>query len=262
LLGRLRIEDDVVDDLLTRHVTRLHRVRDLMLDERRPDITGRDAIGGDAESCELQGDGFGQASDTVFRRYVSGFERRSDKRVRGGGRDDTAPFLRLHARYGGADRMEGGGKIDRNDRVPFLDRKVLDRRDELYAGVVDENIDRTELALSVSDHGRNFRGLAHVGAVIKRLDAEVLFDGGAFFLDRSGVAHAIDHDIRAVLSQHARDGEANAAGRAGDKRISRSKRHEQLLEGRPKPDWRCDHAPVLSRLCDSYIAPQQKRRAR
>ena len=43
---------------------------------------------------------------------------------------------------GGADGVEGGREIDREDRVPFLDREILDRRDELDAGVVDENVER------------------------------------------------------------------------------------------------------------------------
>src|SRR6185437_2920084 len=38
LLGRLGFEENVVDDLFLGHVARLHGVRNLMLDQRRPDI--------------------------------------------------------------------------------------------------------------------------------------------------------------------------------------------------------------------------------
>ena len=47
-LGRLRGEQHVVDHLLARQPARLHRVGDLVLDQRRPDIAGRDAVDGDA----------------------------------------------------------------------------------------------------------------------------------------------------------------------------------------------------------------------
>src|SRR5262249_42119664 len=47
LLGRLRVEEHVLDDLLLGHVARLHGLWDLVLDQRRPDITGTNAVAGD-----------------------------------------------------------------------------------------------------------------------------------------------------------------------------------------------------------------------
>ena len=92
-------------------------------------------------------------------------------------------FLRLHARHRGADGVEGGGQVDGDDLVPFLDREFLDRRDELDAGIVDQDIDRAELLLGVGDHGGDLVALAHVGAGIERLDPEILFDAAALLLD-------------------------------------------------------------------------------
>src|ERR1700740_2036791 len=47
LLGRLRRQQHVVDDLLPGHVARLHGVGNLLLDQWRPDIAGTDAVAGD-----------------------------------------------------------------------------------------------------------------------------------------------------------------------------------------------------------------------
>src|SRR5579859_7295969 len=65
LLGRLRGEQHVLDDLLLGHVARLHRLRDLMLDQRGPDIAGRDAVAGDLELRKLERDRLGEAGDAV-----------------------------------------------------------------------------------------------------------------------------------------------------------------------------------------------------
>jgi hypothetical protein len=36
--------------------------------------------------------------------------------------------------------VKGRGQVDRQDRIPFLDREILDRRDMLDAGIVDQDI--------------------------------------------------------------------------------------------------------------------------
>ena len=61
--------------------------------------------------------------------------------------DDAAPLARLHARHRGADGMEGGRQVDGDDLVPFLDREILHRRDELDARIVDEDVDAAERLL-------------------------------------------------------------------------------------------------------------------
>ena len=43
--------------------------------------------------------------------------------------------------------MEGGRQVDGDDLVPFLDRKILHRRDELDARIVDEDVDAAECPL-------------------------------------------------------------------------------------------------------------------
>jgi len=43
-----------------------------------------------------------------------------------------------------------GRQVDRQDCLPFVRRELLDRRDELDAGVVDQDVDRAELRLGAS----------------------------------------------------------------------------------------------------------------
>ena len=65
------------------------------------------------------------------------------------------------------------------------------------------------------DHGGDLVGLCHVGGRIDRLDAELALDPGALRLDLVRLAEAVDHDVRALLGEGPRDGEADAARRAG-----------------------------------------------
>ncbi len=129
------------------------------------------------------------------------------------GVDDPAPLARLHAGQRGADRMEGRAHVDRDDLVPLLDREFLDRRDELDAGIVDEDVDRAELALGIRDHLGDLVALGHVGGRIERLDAELGLDAGPLLFDRGGIAETVDHQRRAFARESPRDRQADTAGR-------------------------------------------------
>jgi hypothetical protein len=120
------------------------------------------------------------------------------------------PHLRLHAGDRGADRVKGRGQVDGDDLVPFLDGEILDRRDELDAGVVDENIDGAQRLFRIGDHGGDLGRLRHVGGVVEAFHAEILLDAGALLLDRVLVAEAVDDDIGALLGEGAGIGEADA----------------------------------------------------
>ena len=55
------------------------------------------------------------------------------------------PHLRdFISRNCGADRVKGRGQINGDDLVPFPDRKLLDQRDELDAGIVHEDVEQSE----------------------------------------------------------------------------------------------------------------------
>ena len=102
--------------------------------------------------------------------------------------------------------------------VPFLDREILDVGHELNAGIVHQHVERAEILSRLADHGGDLGRLAHVGARIERLDAEVLLEAGALFLDRGLVAEAVEHDVGAGLGQRAGGGEPDAGSGAGDQR--------------------------------------------
>src|SRR5580704_6327519 len=105
-LGRLRRQYHVALDLFFGYAARFRRVRDLLLDQRRPHIAGADAVAGHAKGCELECDGLGETCEAVLGGDICGLERRGDQRMGRGGADDAAPFARLHARHRGADGMK------------------------------------------------------------------------------------------------------------------------------------------------------------
>ena len=95
----------------------------------------------------------------------------------------------------------------------------------LDAGVIDQNVERTQLALGVGDHGRDLRPLCHVGSVVESLDPEFLLDLGALGLDRRLVAEPVDDDVRPLFGEGAGDRQADAARRTGDKGVAFGERH-------------------------------------
>lgn|GEM_PF-6353521 len=93
--------------------------------------------------------------------------------------------------------MKRRRKVDVDDLLPLLRRKILDRRDELNAGVVNENVDRSEFALGVAYHVRDVLGARHIGRRVKARHVEVLLYPGALSLDVCCIAEAVDNDIGA-----------------------------------------------------------------
>ena len=83
------------------------------------------------------------------------------------------PFC-LHRRHREAGGVEGRGQVDGDDRVPFLGREVLDRRDVLDAGIVDEDVGPAELVGAALHHRLDRRRVGHVGAVVDRAELAAL----------------------------------------------------------------------------------------
>jgi len=75
----------------------------------------------------------------------------SHESVRGGDVDDAAPALGPHCGNSGFHRIEGGREIEPDDRLPAFFGKLLDRRDELNAGVIDEHVDTAEDVNGLAD---------------------------------------------------------------------------------------------------------------
>ncbi len=121
--------------------------------------------------------------------------------------DDAAPFARLHGGDGGAHRVECRRQIDRDDLVPFLDRKFLDRRDILDARIIDEDVDRAESRLGHLHHVGDLGGFRQIGGRIEGFDFAFALDTGAFGLDLGLVAKAVEHDVDARAREGARNSE-------------------------------------------------------
>ena len=114
------------------------------------------------------------------------------------------------------DEVERGRHVDRDDRIPLRLGKRLDWCEMLDAVVVDDDVDLAELGAGKLGHGANLLGLAHVGARVTRLHAELPLQRGARELDLVRVAEAIEHDIGPLFGQGTCDRLADAAGRPGD----------------------------------------------
>jgi hypothetical protein len=128
------------------------------------------------------------------------------------------PALLLHRRQRRARGVEGGGEIDGDDRVPLVDRELVDRRDMLDAGVVDQHVDRAEAVDRLAHHLGDRLGLQHVGAVVGHRDLVLRRQPRAQRLDLAGIAEAVQYDVRAFGSEARRDSEADAGRRSGHQR--------------------------------------------
>src|SRR5437762_10757401 len=135
---------------------------DLLLHERRQDKAGANRIARDARGRSFQRDDLGEAQHAMFRRDIGGLMRRSDQAVRRRDIHDAPPVPFLHLRQHRTDRVEHGGKIDRENRIPALDGKFVDWCRELNAGIVDEDVDAAELARRMLDHCDDVHGARHV----------------------------------------------------------------------------------------------------
>jgi hypothetical protein len=92
---------------------------------------------------------------------------------------------------GSADGVERGAEIDGDNGIPFVRRKVLDPRHVLDAGVVHQDVDAAQLALGVGHEAGDLRGLAHVGGVVRDLDAGLAGDDVAQRIDRIAIAQPV-----------------------------------------------------------------------
>ena len=156
------MQQHVVDDLLLGHAARGHRVGNLLLDKRRPDIAWADRVAGNPERGGFESHRLGQTGDAMLGCDIGGFKRRSDQGMGGGGVDDPTPFARLHPRQSRVNRVERRREIDRNDGLPLFRRKILDWRNELNPGVIDEKVDGAEGFFRLLDHTGDFGALGHV----------------------------------------------------------------------------------------------------
>jgi hypothetical protein len=99
--------------------------------------------------------------------------------------------------------------------LPFIDWEGFERRAELHAGIVDEDVDRADLRLDIGNGGAARLGIGDIeggadGVAIAATD--IL--GGRFRLLRVA---AVDDDGSAMLGKPDRQRAADALAGAGDK---------------------------------------------
>ena len=237
-LARLGGEDDLLDHLLARQAVRLGLLVDLALDQGRAHIARADRVAGDVQGRGLERHDLGQADHAMLGGDVGRLVGRGDQAVRRGDVDDPAPAPPAHARQGGVDRVVVGREVDRQDRLPPGRRELLDRRHELDARVVDQDVERAEFRLGLAHHPGDLLALAHVGAVIAYLDVAARGQAGAQALDRRRLAEAVQGEVAAGLGERGRDAEPDAAGRAGHQgrfTLERQIRHRALLRSGAMP---------------------------
>jgi hypothetical protein len=114
--------------------------------------------------------------------------------------------------------MEGGRKIDGKYLVPFLNREGFYWSDMLNAGVIDDDVNRSETMGGLIGHPQNGIGTRHVGIAISDID---IMRGGkrlALHLDVVAVAETIEHHGSAGFGECLGDTKADTARGAGDDR--------------------------------------------
>jgi hypothetical protein len=133
----------------------------------------------------------------------------------------TEPTLMILPRFArdheAGDRLgdeEDAIQIGAHEFAPSLFRVILQRPPALNAGVVDQDVDRTELRLDTRDRLADLRPLRDVERRGMGLGA-----GGAQRLDRGFDRlrrAAVDDDARAGARQPAGERQSDAGGRTGD----------------------------------------------
>src|ERR1700753_1073243 len=122
----------------------------------------------------------------------------------------------FHRGQYGTNGVKGRRLVDRDDLVPFFQGEFVDRGDILDAGIVDEHIDRSELAFGIRYHRRNLRRLRHVGWRIEYLYLELAGDSCAFTRDTGCGPETVDHDIHALGCKGSCNAQPDTAGGSGD----------------------------------------------
>ena len=129
-----------------------------------------------------------------------------------GGRDidDPAPALFLHQRYSGADHVEACREVDADDRVPFFRREIIDRRDELNSGIVDDDVHRSHGFFGFAYQSGDLVRFCHIGAVIVGLYALPLNFPAEFF-DLLGLAETVHDDVNALRGESPGDAQVRVS---------------------------------------------------
>lgn len=150
-------------------------------------------------------------------RHISRLKRACDKAVGAGDIDDPPMLSRRHMSDAAADCVKGRRQIDGDDLVPFVWRKILNRRYMLDASIIDQHIKATKLVLYSRHHGRYFAGYRHVGGVVVDVNFVLCHQIYAQFFNRAFITQTIEDDVMACLCERVGYAKPDATGRARNK---------------------------------------------
>ena len=158
--------------------------------------------------------------------------------------DRTACAAPVHVPDAGARGQEGTVEMDRQHLLPLGEAELLDRLDDLDAGIGNEDIDLAELPDDLGDTAIDFRLVGDIHGHADRLAAGV----GDFLCRglRAGQVEIGNRDRRAILRIDLGDALANAAGGAGDQGDLAFELHGRLLDDVGMRRWRVARAAGIA----------------
>jgi hypothetical protein len=195
---------------------RKFRIIDQRLVERRLEVTRRDRVDLEAVLGPIGTHAAGQVLHRALCRRVGRDARPGQFALHGRDVDDLAVAAPDHVTGDGLADIERTRNIGGEQLLPFLDRKVLERRAELHAGIVDQDIDRAGISFNRLDAVLNRLRARHV-----EFGHRYLVPGGRQFRrSRSKLAAvaAVQDDFGAVFGKTLREREPDALRRARDER--------------------------------------------
>ena len=149
--------------------------------------------------------------------------------------DDAPPAVSPHGGQRAPRRVKRGRQIDGEDRLPFVDWELRDRRDVLNPGVVDHDIQPAEGLQDRTDHFLDGFCPRHIGRRIFDLYAELIGNMRLGPADLVGLAETIENNGGTGSRQRLGDAQPNSTGRAGYQRhfaIEGTRGHNAALR-----DW-------------------------
>ncbi|MDB5693353.1 MAG: zinc metalloprotease, partial [Alphaproteobacteria bacterium] len=149
-------------------------------------------------------------------------------------------------------------EVEGDDQIPFLRRELVDLRHMLHAGIVDEDVDRSELVRHLGHHRFDRFGFGEVGIAVDGVAAALMLEPGALPLHCGGIAETVDDEIRPLRGERLGDGEADAGGGAGDEGVLAFEEHRLWALGwRRSPPFEPE-APFCNRGIGDALRQHQR----
>src|SRR5690606_33169206 len=111
------------------------------------DITWRDGVHGHAEACAFLRQGLGKSMDTALGGRIIDLAVLAGLSIDRADVDDAPPASLLHAREAGLGHVEASTEVDAKHLVPIVEAHLEQRPIARDAGVVDQDVNRSDLLL-------------------------------------------------------------------------------------------------------------------